>query len=149
MVPPGEYFLSVAPDRSSGMWVKSATLLGHDVLNQPLRVDGATGPVEIVLTDAVSGVNITTKDAKGNPADGIIVMKTAAGSTIFALAQKGYVEKHGVPPGEYKIWAFDDITTVPWADDEWMAQNAGTGGKVTVVQGEIANATVTMTAAPE
>jgi hypothetical protein len=148
-VAPGDYVLDVIPGALKGMWVKSATLHGRDVLTQPMRVDGAAGPVEIVLTDAVSGVDITTKDVKGNPADGTIVMKTAAGGTVFAQTQKGYVEKQGVPPGEYKVWAFDDLSTVPWADDEWMAQNAGPGEKVTVVSGEIANAAVTVTAAPE
>jgi len=144
----GDYTLDVLPGALKAMWVKSATLRGRDVAGQPMRVDGLTGPVEIVLTDAVSGVNITANDAKGNPADSAIVMKTAGGSAIFAQALKGYVEKQGVPPGAYKVWAFDDITNVPWADDEWMAQNAGPGEKVTVTLGETANVTVKITAAP-
>jgi hypothetical protein len=147
-VAPGDYVVDVIPGALKGMWVKSATLRGRDVLSEPMRVDGLTGPVEIVLTDAVSGVNITTNDAKGNSADSMIVMKTAGGSAIFAQAQKGYVEKQGVPPGAYRVWAFDDLANVAWADDEWMAQNAGPGEKVTVTSGETANVTVKITAAP-
>jgi hypothetical protein len=148
LIAPGEYLLNISPDAASGYWVKSATLKGRDVLNQSVRVDGASGPVEIVLSDAVAGVNITTADADGNPANGVIVMQNGS-STIFALAGKGYVEKHGVPPGEYKVWAFDDISTIPWADSEWMAQNAGPGKHVTVKLGEMASVTVTRVTAPQ
>ncbi len=148
LVAPGEYLLNVSPDAASGYWVKSATLRGRDVLNQTVRVDGAAGPLEIVLSDAVSGVNITTADADGKPANGVIVMQSGP-STIFALAGKGYVEKHGVAPGEYKVWAFDDISTIPWADSEWMTQNAGPGKQVTVKLGETASVTVTRVVAPQ
>lgn len=147
-VAPGDYVVDVIPGALKGMWVKFATLRGRDVLSQPMRADGATGPVEIVLTDAVSGVSITALDAKGNPADSTIVMKAGTSSAIFAQAQKGSVEKRGIPPGQYRVWAFDDLTNVPWADEEWMAQNAGPGEKVTVVSGEIVNTTVTAVQAP-
>jgi hypothetical protein len=53
----------------------------------------------------------------------------------------GHAIKHGVPPGEYRVWAFEDIENVPWAEEAWMSQNAGAGEKVSVTLGSVANVT--------
>jgi len=149
-VPPGQYLLDLSLKAAEGIRVKSATMNGQDVLTQPISVNGAAGPVEIVLSDDTSDVNVTVTDAGGNPVPGqVILIAGESQPTMIQTSPDGHATKHGVPAGEYKAWAFDDISNVPWAEDDWMTQNAGPAQKVTVTLGNTASVTLTRIVAPQ
>ena len=132
-----------------GTYVKSATLRGQDVLNQPLRVDGPTGVLEIVVSDDTGNLDATVTDADDHPASGAVVLIPRAGAPIIIDAgDDGKASRKNIPSGEYKAWAFDDIAKVPYAEEEWMAQNAGPSQKVTVTTAGTANVTLKRAAAP-
>ena len=56
--------------------------------------------------------------------------------------------RKNVPAGEYKAWAFDNINLVPYADDQWMTQNAGPGERVTIASSGTVSVTLKRIAAP-
>jgi hypothetical protein len=146
---PGQYTLLASVPPSYGTWVKSATLRGQDVLNHPFTVNGATGPIEIVVSDDTGNFSAMVTDADDHPASASIVLKPATGQAIIIQAgEDGNATRQGIPSGEYKAWAFDDITNVPWAEDDWMTQHAGAAQQVTITNAGTTNVTLKRMAAP-
>jgi hypothetical protein len=132
-VEPGRYNLNARVVGIAGAYVKSATLRGQDILNQPFSVDGPTGPIEIVVSDDAGTFQGNVVDADGHPAAAGVVLKPVAGRTLTGRAgDDGVVSMQNVPSGEYSAWAFDDLSQVPWNEDDWMAQHAGAPVRVTV-----------------
>jgi len=133
-VQPGSYRLNARiVTGTQREYVKSATLRGQDVLNQPFAVDGPTGPIEVVISDDAGTFQANVVDAEGHPAAAGIVLKPASGRSLTGRAgDDGVATIQGVPSGEYSAWAFDNISQVPWNEDDWMAQHAGSPVHVTI-----------------
>jgi hypothetical protein len=143
----GPYKINLSPDGGTA-YVKSATLRGQDVLNQGFRVDGTTGPIEIVVSDDTGGVDASVSDDDGKPVATYVILIPASGhERILVSGDDGHAKEENIPPGEYRAWAFDDIDSVPYAEPDWMARNAGAGEKVTVTTGGTANISLKKTAA--
>ena len=53
-----------------------------------------------------------------------------------------------MPTGEYRAWAFDNLSTVPYGEEDWMSQNAGSGEKVTVTSAGSTSVTLKRITAP-
>jgi hypothetical protein len=132
-VTPGVYTLNARVGGIQGAYVRSATLRGQDVLNQPFSVDGPTGPIEIVVSDDAGTFQANVVDAEGHPASAGIVLKPSSGRPLTGHAgDDGVVTIQSVPSGEYSAWAFDDIQQVPWNENDWLAQHAGAPVHVTI-----------------
>jgi hypothetical protein len=128
---------------SAGVYIKSATLRGQDVLNDPVTVNGATGPIDVVVSDDTGSINVTANDKDDHPVAASVILVPATGAPRFLNSgDDGQASQKNFPVGEYRVWAFADITKVPYAEAEWMAQNAGSGERVTITSGGTANITV-------
>jgi len=137
-------FHSVATDqykinagvRGEKSYVKSVTMKGRDVQNQAFGVEGTTGPIEIVVSDDVGGVDAMVNDGDGKPIAAYVVLISANGQEhTLVSGDDGHAKGGNIPPGDYRAWAFEDIDSVPYAEPDWMARNAGAGEKVTVTSG--------------
>lgn len=138
----GEYRFN-AGSGNPATYIKSAMLRGQNILNQVFTVSGTTGPVEIVVSDDTGGIDGAISDADGHPAPGWVILISATGQTTnIRSGDDGHVGRKNLPSGEYKAWAFDDITNVPWAEEEWMTRNAGRATKVTITTGGSASLTL-------
>jgi hypothetical protein len=147
-VPAGQFRFN-AYAGGQGVYVKSATIRGQDVLNQPLTVNGATGPVEIVVSDDTGSIDVTVNDRDGHPVAAAVLLVSQSGQQRFLNSgDDGHATNPTMPTGEYRAWAFDNLNTVPYAEEDWMAQNAGSGEKVSVTSMGSANITLTRIAAP-
>jgi len=148
-VPVGEFRFNANSNAApQGVYVRSATLRGQDVLNQPFTVNGVTGPIDVVVSDDTGGIDVTTNDADGHPVTASVILVAASGMRRFLNSgDDGHAVQKTFPVGEYKAWAFDDLN-VPYAEDEWMTQNAGPGEKVIVTSGGAANVTLKRIAVP-
>ena len=132
-VQPGSYTLNARLTGLQGAYVKSATLRGQDVLTQPFPVDGPTGPIEVVVSDDAGTFQANVVDADGHPAAAGIVRKPASGRPLTGRAgDDGVATILSVPSGDYSAWAFDNLSQVPWNEDDWMAQHAGSPVHVTI-----------------
>ena len=132
-VQPSSYSLNARVTGIPGAYVKSATLQGQDVLNQPFSVDAPTGPIEILVSDDAGTFQANIVDADGHPAAAGIVLKPASGRPLTGRAgDDGVATIQSVPSGEYSAWAFDNISQVPWNENDWMTQHAGSPVHVTI-----------------
>jgi hypothetical protein len=130
------------------VYVRSATLRGQDVINQPFTVEGTSGPVDIVVSDDTGSIDVTVNDSDGHPAiDARVILLSTSGQRRFlASGDDGHATQQNLPTGEYRAWAFDNLSTVPYAEEERMNQNAGSGEKVSVTSG--GNVTLTVKCQP-
>jgi hypothetical protein len=137
--------------RITGVYVKSATLRGQDVMDQPFTVDGAVGPLDIVVSDDTGAIDVTVNDSDGHPAvDARIILLSASGHTEFLTSgDDGHALRKNLPTGDYRAWAFDNFTTVPYAEVEWMNQNAGPGEKAAITSGGNVTLTLKLQTAPK
>ena len=148
-VAPAQFRFQAYNAGGQGVYVKSATIHGQDVLNQPLTVNGTTGPIEIVVSDDVGSIDATVNDADGHPAPASVLLVSQSGRQMFMIAgDDGHATNPSMPAGEYRAWAFDNLNTVPYAEDDWMSHNAGPGEKVTVMAAGNASVTLKRIAAP-
>jgi hypothetical protein len=151
-VPPGQQYLlnaNLGGGRGQTTYVKSAILRGQDVLNQRFTVEGTAGPIDIVVSDDTGSIDITVNDGDGHPATGSVILTSSSGSTkILNIGDDGHAKQQNFPTGEYRVWAFDNPLTVPYAEEQWMSQNAGPAEKVTVTSAGTATATVKRIIAP-
>jgi hypothetical protein len=132
------------------VYVRSATLRGQDILYQPFTLQGTAGPVDIVVSDDTGSIDVTVNDKDGHPAPdaSVILVSTSGLRRILTSGDEGHATQKTLPTGDYRAWAFDNIATVPYAEEEWMNQNAGSGEKVTIASGGSATVTIKRLAAP-
>jgi hypothetical protein len=121
-VEPGTYSVRIRP---IGPWyVESARRGPTDLLTGDLTIVAGDGgaPIEIVLRDDFAGLTGTIL-SNGQPAQGIVVFlpDPRAQPPITLPAQPtGKFEKRDLPPGEYRVFAFDRIDGLEYANPETM-----------------------------
>jgi hypothetical protein len=148
------YFLDtegkqVAPDRyevrvespAAGTYVKSIRAGDTDVLNDGLTIGpGGTVQFEITVASDAGKVEGTVTDKSDQPGLGATVVlvpepKLRARSDLFKTAttdQYGNFEFASVAPGEYKVFAWDDVEPGIWNDPEFLKEYEKKGEAVTV-----------------
>jgi hypothetical protein len=140
---PGNYRLDAVPP--SPYYVKSVTLAGRDFMREeiPITQSGA-GPIDIVLSDdgGVIDAQVTGADDQPVAAAGVMLLQNGLRPRIAATGPDGHVKLQGLAPGDYRIYAWDDVQQVEYADAEWMKRNGGSGVAVTVQAGQTAQVTV-------
>jgi hypothetical protein len=121
-VEPGVYRVRVRP---FGSWyVESARRGPANLLTDDLSIDaGDVGaPIEIVLRDdlaALSGIILS----RGQPAPGIVILapdSRAQTPITFVLGPQGKFERRDLPPGEYRVFAFDRVDGLEYTSPEAM-----------------------------
>jgi len=134
-VAPGKYRV-VVPAMRKPWYVKSIELQGQDISERELTIASATGPIEIVASDAQGSVSGTVVDSGGKPAAGdILLLRGDHAPEIGHSESDGSFTMGGVPPGEYSAYAFPDSREAEYADALWMRQNAGVAVPVSVSAG--------------
>jgi len=138
----GKYYFSAYT--SPETYVKSMTLAGVDILNRSFAIDGPTGPIDIVLSDDVGALEVQMDGGPGKPDRGIIILQPEAGKPeSHGIYSAGHGKVERLPVGNYKIWAYDDLTDIAWAENNWLATKGGPPAMVTIRRGQATNVTIT------
>jgi len=139
---PGNYRLYVPPllnwpgTRSAPLppalvtaYVKSIRLGDLDILKDGLQIDRQPeGTIEIVIGTTPGVIAGRIQGAAGAPAQGIVVvaMPNDSRDYRFDLTQTtstdafGNFRLDGLPPGDYKLFAWDAVERNAWLDPEFM-----------------------------
>jgi hypothetical protein len=146
----GTYRLSIA-GLPRNMYVKTARFAGEDVYNSGLRIEGdPRGQLEIVLGATPGSLDAVTVDEKQMPEAGVTVALVPDPSQVKRIDMyrnatsdaSGKVHWDGVIPGDYKIFAWEDIENGAWADPEFMRNFDGRGTSVHIDERGRANVNV-------
>jgi hypothetical protein len=135
------YTLSVA-GLAVDCYVKSARLGGADVLVGGLDVSRGDlpGPLEVVLSTAgghIEGVVVKENQAAVAGATVALVPEAAGRGQIrlfrSALADDyGHYVLRGIPPGDYRLFAWEDVEPGAWLDPDFLREFEKRGEPVSV-----------------
>jgi protocatechuate 3,4-dioxygenase beta subunit len=145
----GEYRVTVMP-LPPNVYVKEARLQGADVLNQTLLVTGpVSGSLEVVLSPKAAQVTGTILDVRSQPVPGVqavLIPDRSQRTDLYKTAvadQNGHFTMKGVPPGDYKVFAWEAIEPFAYFDSDLMRQFEGKGKPVHVTESSTETAEVT------
>jgi hypothetical protein len=124
----------------SGLVPKSILLDGKDVQTEGIHIGGATsGSMEIVLTSKggrIEGNVIAERQHVPNAT--VVLMPTFAlrqQSNLYQTVQtnsEGHYSIDNIPPGVYKLFAWDDVPDRAWFDAEFMRDFESQGREITI-----------------
>jgi hypothetical protein len=124
-----------------GVWLKSIRAGDQEVLESGIDVSAGTpGPVEITLGIGVGQISGGVQDAKQQPASGSMVtllpdpMKEERNDLyrVTSTDQNGQFTVQGIAPGEYKLFAWEDVDPGSYMDAEFLKTHESRARKVTI-----------------
>jgi protocatechuate 3,4-dioxygenase beta subunit len=149
-VTPGDYRLS-ATLLGRNTYVKSARLGSVDMLNGGLRLDSdPRGALEVVLGTTPGALDVTVLDDRRMPVPAVTVALVPDSSQrkryeVYRNAttdSSGQVRLEGVVPGDYRLYAWEDVENGAWLDPDFMRNYESRGTSVRVADGARAAAEV-------
>ncbi|HKT49878.1 MAG TPA: carboxypeptidase-like regulatory domain-containing protein [Candidatus Angelobacter sp.] len=149
-VSPGSWALSVQ-HLPEGFWIKSVALGDAQMPDGMLNLQsGSAGPLSIVLARdgaAVSG----TVEANGQPHAATVVLAPLAADRrspqsyrSVSVSGGGSFSLKGVPPGKYRLFAFESVVRDATLDPEVLSDVKDMGQTVSLAAGETATLRLTL-----
>ena len=119
-------YLVEAGGMPDGYYLKSVKLAGREMPDAMLDLNYGGGQVEVVLAPAAGDVTGVVQNSHGDPASSVQVTAVPASGSLRRDMNKlvttdamGNFTLHGLPPGEYKIFAWEDVETNAWMDRDY------------------------------
>jgi hypothetical protein len=144
-VEPGKWSVAVT-GAPRNVFLKSARLDEADVLESGLDLTAGqtVGRLEIVLSAAGAQVEGAVVDAAGRPAAGAVVVlvpepRLRLHSRLFQEAtagREGRFRMSGIAPGEYKLFAWDDLDSEAYRDRDFLRGYEERGAKILLNENE-------------
>jgi Carboxypeptidase regulatory-like domain len=113
---PGDRYTVAARGLPADYYLKAVRISGHDVERNDVVVSDRRGEMELVLSPDGGHIEGLVVDEKDQPTNGAVVMVPEEEKRSFAdlfrktgANSKGAFTLRGVPPGTYKLLAFDDV----------------------------------------
>ena len=142
-VPPVHYTPKLSGVLLRKLYVKSATAGQTDILSDGLTVAGGeTIDVKIVLADDGALVHGIVRDKDQQPVPGATVLLATdrrSRADRYATAtsdQNGRYDFSAIPPGNYKLFAWEDLESNAWDDPEFLMDPEEQGRKLASDPGE-------------
>jgi len=142
-VTPGLWTLSVEP-LPQGLWIKTESLGNSDAVAGEVNVsESGRGQLHVVLV--ANGAQISgTVGKEGQPSRATVVLAPAAPELrssrnfyrVTNTSEHGLFVLRNVPPGTYKLFAFQEIEPFEWLDPELQRTVEGVAELITVGPGE-------------
>jgi hypothetical protein len=151
-----EYRVQFPAGAVPGLYVKSITYGGDDILSKPLKFSGSgSGTFEVVLRSGAVQITGTVTDARSQPVTGIQVWLVPAQRTRTDLLrpavltdQSGRFTMSNVPPGEYKLFSWEAIDNQGVFDPDVLKQYEQQGKAIQVTENSNPNVDVKLIPAP-
>jgi hypothetical protein len=140
-VQPGDYLLQVSGLPETG-YVRTARSAARDVLEQFLNVqyENSVPPLDIQLAFDGGQITGTVTNATGQALDGAtitLVPDTARRHRpdqyrVATAGENGRFAIGGIPPGEYKVFAWESIEPNAWINADFMQPYEDVGASATI-----------------
>ena len=129
-----------------GYSLKSVKLAGREMPDATLDLSYGGGPVDVVLAPTAGDVTGTVQNARSEPAASVQVTAVPASSSLRRDMNKlvttdanGNFTLHGLPPGDYQIFAWEEVETNAWMDRDFRQPFATQAASVRVQESATAN----------
>ena len=141
-VTPSRIGITTLPSSLQNAYIKSIRLGNMDVLNGPLHLEGKPSAVlEVVIgrnSGAIEGQVLT--DPQGTVADVSVVLvpEIRRRSELYRTTTtdiSGRFLLDRVPPGDYKVFSWEDVQDGAWYDPEFLRAYENRGTPIRVVEG--------------
>jgi hypothetical protein len=109
-----------------GFYVKSVRLGGQDISGEGLDLTGGVaGSLQITLSLEAAQVDGVVQDFDNKPVSGatVVLVPDSRRHSLYKAEftdQNGAFSLRGVPPGEYKLLAWEDIEAGAYQDPEFL-----------------------------
>ena len=125
------------------LYVKSMRFAGQEVLDTGLDLTrgAAEVPVEIVLSPTggrVNGIVVNSEMRAANGAQVVLIPEAREQERLYKITstdQYGQFEVRGVAPGDYKLFAFENIEPGDFQSPDFVKRYGNSGVKVTIRDG--------------
>lgn len=147
-MPPGDYQFNISQggpgwDNAKRYYIKSMRLGREDALGAiHLSADMKDALLEVVLTTETGSVEGAAVSRTGDPAANVTVVlvpanarKRSALYKTLVTGNDGKFRFQEIPPGDYKLFAWDDIETGAWQDAGFMRPYESRGRPIRVSAG--------------
>lgn len=134
------------PPGIENAYVKSIRVSGADSLNSPIRVDGAQAisGVEIVLGPVGASIDGRVVNARQDVVDRATVVLLPQGPPPFredryrtlTTDKSGQFQFRGLPPGEYRLLAWEDVDPGAWFNPEFLSAYERYATAITLAEGK-------------
>jgi hypothetical protein len=120
-------------------YVKAARYGAVDVLNPPFHIDGPMqGALEILISPNAATLDAIVLDDKQNPFPDATVVLVPEGPRrqrvdlyrAVSSNNLGRIHIEGLTPGDYRLFACDDVPADAWLDADFMRSYEGRGKSV-------------------
>jgi hypothetical protein len=151
-VAPGEYRL-VVTGLPPIFYIKAAQLPGADLLDGPVRIDSEPQALLDILISPGSGtVDAMVLDERREPAFRVPVVVVpdpplrGRFDLYFTAStdESGHVHFDGVAPGDYKVFAWEDVESGAWQNPDFLGSYERRGTAVRIRERATENVAVTL-----
>jgi hypothetical protein len=155
---PGDYRLNVAPllivalgpsrlplnipKPLENVYVKAVRVGSVDVLNNGVHLEGPTAdPLEIVIGTNPGGLEGSVTTDRQSPAAGTTVVILPAVRGRFDLIKTTATDPSGrfrldrLPPGDYRVFAWEEVSDGAWQDPDFMRPYEDRGVPIHITEG--------------
>lgn len=132
-VMPGKYWVRARPQ--FGGYVQSMQCGSIDLLRDPLLVpdDGNIPPIEVTLRDDTSEIKLRVRaDSPANSGWAVLVPDAPGRDPVVVDVNASADRNYAVPPGRYKVFAFNSMEGIEPADPESFDRYADKATSITL-----------------
>jgi hypothetical protein len=126
-VEPGRYSVEVMPLGAGMVYASAINYDGKDVTNEDMvvKTGGVTGPLEVTVHDDAATLSCSLRTADDN-AQAALVITSDSGRWVRTqmIVGKGESMLPSIPPGDYKVYAFDRIDHLEFRNPDALREYA-------------------------
>jgi hypothetical protein len=109
-----------------GYYLKSVKLAGREMPDALLDLNYGGGAVDVVLAPTAGDITGVVQNSRGEPATSVQVTAVPTSGSLRRDMNKlvttdvnGNFTLHGLPPGDYKLFAWEEVETNAWMDRDY------------------------------
>jgi hypothetical protein len=131
-----------------GYYVKSVRMGEEEALEAGLNLTRGAAPITVVLSHGAGEVSGVVQNDKEQPASGATVVLVPAGERrqrvdfykSTTTDQYGRYTVKNIDPGDYKLFAWEDVESGAWSDPDFLKPLESRGHSVTIRENSRENA---------
>jgi hypothetical protein len=137
------------PSELQNAYVKAIRMNADDGLSSPVNIAPQPGQLEVVIALNGGFVDGVVNDRQRPAASAVVVLVPSVRSRldlyrVSSSGADGRFRMQGIPPGEYKAFAWEYVQDGAWYDSAFLSPRESSGKAVRISEGSNAELSLTM-----